>query len=391
MNKIILSVRKLLRIGTGHGASNRGFSLVEILVVVLIMGIMVGVVGSLMGGFITNFEITDDQSIARRRAADVFNILQNPMLYAGMGIPADSFDYYFEEIPVEVGGAPIGGPKGASTSTTHWSGPVSVSEPVSVNGDAGSVLRVVYAVPTGVKYESDSGNEIDAFSEGAPDTATGAFPLNRGQGYVTSITNTLKLSESIKSLVDQGEIVEGEYDVRSYVTFPGIRMHPVLVQEVTGSSQSEIRAVGKIPRQMDSDNDIFRRRNVIRPYHDMYLVRAGVAFVDEHSTFYLADITNSDVTTYSSGQGLDGFRVEGIKAIQFVPTIRSANNQVTGVRVYVLAEGDNAITGRSTTSETYNKLRDPNGKWAHVQFNDEVYYEEFQMQWRTRNIEAPGA
>ncbi|MDR3281278.1 MAG: prepilin-type N-terminal cleavage/methylation domain-containing protein, partial [Synergistaceae bacterium] len=69
----------------------RGFSLVELLVVVLIMGVLVGVVGSLMGGFVANFEMTDDQSIARRRASDVFNILQVPLLNAGLGIPADNF------------------------------------------------------------------------------------------------------------------------------------------------------------------------------------------------------------------------------------------------------------------------------------------------------------
>ena len=122
------------------------------MVVVLIMGVMVGVVGSLMGGFITNFEMTDDQSIARRRASDVFNILHIPLLYAGMGVPADNFNYYFE--PVNAlgtfyGGAPI----------SAWDGPVSVP---SVPGGGNSIMRVVYGIPAGVKQTN--ADDVTEFS-----------------------------------------------------------------------------------------------------------------------------------------------------------------------------------------------------------------------------------
>jgi prepilin-type N-terminal cleavage/methylation domain-containing protein len=77
-----------------HGGAKRGgFSLAEMLVVVLIIGVLIGVVGSLMGGFVANFEMTDDQSITRRRAQDVFNILQTPILNAGLGFPPNLFTY----------------------------------------------------------------------------------------------------------------------------------------------------------------------------------------------------------------------------------------------------------------------------------------------------------
>jgi len=134
-------------------------------------------------------------------------------------------------------------------------------------------------------------------------------------------------------------------------------------------------------------------RNMIRPYHDMYLVRAGVAFVDNNSTFYLADITNN----VNPGNNPDGFRVEGIKAIHFEPASRdvelsdgTTRKHITGMRVYVIAEGDNFITGRNVgTESSASQAFRSEPRWDGLTFDDEMYYEEFQMQWRTRNVEAP--
>ena len=376
---------------TDHRLCNRGFSLVEVLVVVLIMGIVVGVIGSLMGGFIRSFEITDDQSIARRRAADVFNILQNPMLYAGMGIPADSFAYYFEPIN-GVGGAPI----------ENWGGgPISiVSEDLSPV-QSGPVMRVVYTVPAGIKSIDDDVTEFSSESavEKTPDVEKNETPLDPGNGFVT----TPKLLNLVGSSI-QGKISVSDYDVRSYVTFPGIRMHPSVIQAFSETVTTpekpvevEIHLVGKVSRQKDSNEetgDVFADgRNVIRQYHDMYLVRASVAFVDsEDSTFYFADVTNNDVVDFRSVGDLDGFRVEGIKAVHFEPMWRpsSLGDYVIGVTVYVIAEGDNAITGRGSGASPSQTFR-TEARWNGLTFEDEVYYEEFQMQWRTRNIEATGA
>ena len=362
-----------------RGSSNRGFSLVEILVVVLIMGILVGVIGSLMGGFITNFEMTDDQSIARRRAADVFNILQTPLLYAGMGIPADNFDYYFE--PIEVGG--IGGVGGSPIQ--NWpGGPVSIIDTTGATVLRGPIMRIVYTVPAGVKYKGTE--HVLEFSEGAPNTSGGASPLAPGSGFVTA-PRQIDLSGSVGSLVARGEILSNVYDTRSYVTFPGIRMHPAVIY---GTNIAGIEVVGKIPRQIRNISDDVVERNVIRPFHDMYLVRAGVAFVDDNSTFIFADIRDSDITSYSSVGNREGYRVEGIKAIYFEPTDTPLGNHITGVRVYAIAEGDNAITGRHKGSSSLQSLKN-NPRWSSVTFDDDVFYEEFQMQWRTRSIEAPGA
>ncbi len=51
-----------------------GFTLIELLIVVVIMAILVGVAGSLLAGFYNMFDMTTDNTTARRRANDVFNV-----------------------------------------------------------------------------------------------------------------------------------------------------------------------------------------------------------------------------------------------------------------------------------------------------------------------------
>jgi prepilin-type N-terminal cleavage/methylation domain-containing protein len=350
------------------GAKRPGFSLTEMLVVVLIMGVLVGVVGSLMGNFVTNFEITDDQSIARRRAQDVFNILQTPILNAGLGIPPNRFDHYF---------APVSGLGGAPIRT--WDGPIEViPHDASVTSfvateNRGEALRVVYSIHSGVKNVSDA--DITTFSgplgsEAHTElTLTGNAPIGGGDGILIAGAGTNM--------------------VRSYITFPGISMHPEMVTAYDPANM-RLTVYGKTPHA-ESGNDVVSR-DVIRPYHDMFLVKAGLAYVDDNGTFCLYDI-NDDV--FERGDKLptaakadaDGelvYRVEGIKAVRFVREM--SGDTVRGVNVHVLAEGDNAVTGRSSTSFAVQQLRN---RWPEIiNWNDEMYYEDFEMRWRTRNIEA---
>jgi prepilin-type N-terminal cleavage/methylation domain-containing protein len=377
------------------GAGRKGFSLTEMLVVVLIMGVLVGVVGSLMGGFVTNFEMTDDQSLARRRAQDVFNILQTPILNAGLGIPSVSFDYYFGPLDSGVGGAPI----------KTWAGPIEVishnnitsSTRFKATENRGDALRIVYSVYSGVKNVSSE--DIVAFSGKPEDAIT---------------PQTLDLSGNAPVGGD-GIQYAGNNFVHSYVTFPGISMHPEIVTGHDGDT-TKLNVSGKRPHAI-SDDDVLPR-NVIRAYHDMLLVKAALAYVDDNGTFCLYDI-NDD--TFDPGPGVSlrtaasadadiagklVYRVEGIKAVRFVPETSAADGRVTGVNVYVLAEGDNAVTGRTSTSHAVQEVRNrvfPLGSplagaqiWPNSEFdpnkinwNDEIYYEDFEMRWRTRNIEAP--
>jgi prepilin-type N-terminal cleavage/methylation domain-containing protein len=370
-----------------EGAKRPGFSLTEILVVVLIMGVLVGVVGSLMGGFLTNFEMTDDQSIARRRAQDVFNIIQTPILNAGLGIPSNHFDYYFAPLGSGIGGAPI----------RTWAGPIQVishdktsSPRFNATENRGEALRVVYSVHSGVKNVSSV--DIANFS-GTP------------QGDATPVEISLEeYGGTLTGFYIQIASI-GSNSTHSYVTFPGISMHPEMVWKYD-SGTNKLALAGKKPFTVASEDVL--PRNVIRPYHDLLLVRAGLAYVDNSGTFCFYDINDSE---FEPGAGVSlptaaaadiagesVYRVEGIKAVRFVPEI-GADGQVTSVNVYVLAEGDNAVTGRTTTSAAVTALRNrkfPPGSplagkpiWPDIDWDDEMYYEDFEMRWRTRNIEAP--
>jgi prepilin-type N-terminal cleavage/methylation domain-containing protein len=365
-------------------AKRPGFSLTEMLVVVLIMGVLVGVVGSLMGGFVTNFEMTDDQSIARRRAQDVFNILQTPILNAGLGIPSNNFDYFF-------------GPAGVNAPIRTWGGPIEVITH-NTTENRGDALRIVYSVFSGVKNVNSE--DIKDFS-----SLSNVPPGND----VTPVVLFLSSGDLSEGGGDGIQIASsGAYPVRSYVTFPGIWMHPEVVTNYEGSSR-RLTVAGKTPETVSEDViEQTLGRNVIRPYHDMFLVRAGLAYVDNNGTFCMYDI-NDGGDAFELGDSLPTaseadageklvYRVEGIKAVRFVEEVNAADGRVTGVNVYVLAEGDNAVTGRTTASPAVQAVRNrvfPPGSphagewvWPDVNWDDEMYYDDFEMRWRTRNIEA---
>jgi prepilin-type N-terminal cleavage/methylation domain-containing protein len=347
----------------GRGCS--GFSLVEVLLVVLIMGILAGVVGSLMMGFVSNFEITDDQSIARRRAQDVFNILQVPILSAGLGLPTD--DGTSGSAPVNNGHyfGPVGG---RSAPISGWYGPVQViANTFTGRGDA---LRLIYSIPSGVKHVSSE--DVTIFS-GNPSGEKSAVlnvtsPLAGGyEGLTVAVGGTVN-------------------SVHSYITFPGTRMHPVLV---TGTGSGTINVTGMTPRTEAIPSEDVMGKGAIRPFHDIYFVRAGVAYVDDESRFCFADITDTDISggTLPKVSALQraAYRVEGITAMRVVTEV--ADNAVSSVTVFVVAEGDSNITGRKNSSSSPSQ--EFRAKYPGTVFEPEMYYEEFQMRWRTRNIESP--
>jgi hypothetical protein len=191
-------------------------------------------------------------------------------------------------------------------------------------------------------------------------------------------------------------------------------MHPEMATSYGGgggTDHTRLRVSGKKPHIASDDVDVLPR-NVIRAYHDMFLVKAGLAYVDDNGTFCLYEVNGDSFIPgtgagsplpYAASADIAGanerllYRVEGIKAIRFVPEIVAG--RVTGVNVYVLAEGDNAVTGRTSDSPAVRAVRDrvfPAGSplagaqvWPGVTWEDEMYYEDFEMRWRTRNIEAP--
>jgi prepilin-type N-terminal cleavage/methylation domain-containing protein len=357
-----------------RNVKKRGFSLIEIMIVILIMGVLVGVIGSLMGGFVSNFEITDDQTIARRRAQDVFNILQIPIQNAGLGLPADKFDYYFD-----VAGAPAG----AARVRRWW-------EPVSVDSTApgtNNVLRIVYSVPTRLKSKAGTRNFSAKGGEGG--AIVDPIDTNGPQAPNFELTDSANIGQLLNT----------------FVTFPGIHMHPVLVTAVDAAAPS-VTLDGRRPKYAvgrnnhdyieanSSDIDAFLPRNAIYPYHDMFSVKAGVAFVDTASSVFVFadDILSRDITapsaanyTTSLSQVPLGFRVEGVKAIEF-----DGGDLPHTLTVRVVTEGDSADSARKESvqmSAIEKRWKDDKG--FNITFDPAVYYEEFAMSWRTRNVETP--
>jgi prepilin-type N-terminal cleavage/methylation domain-containing protein len=364
-------------------AKRRGFSLTEMLIVVLIIGILVGVVGSLMGGFVTSFEMTDDQTIARRRAQDVFNILQTPILNAGLGIPANRFADYFSTAKDNFGGAPI----------QNWTeGPIQVISH-NTSQDRGNALRVVYSVFSGVKNVSDT--DILNFSSSAVD-GIGKNPSPTELTLSGNVTIVPTIMTGGPAWGGEGIQLAGANTntMHSYITFPGISMHPEIVTGTNNATPPKLQVHGKTPHAV-SDDDVLPR-NVIRAYHDMFFVRAALAYVDNDGTFCLYDINNYDpsngvppmklptVSDVDTNNAAPVYRVEGIKAVRFEPV--TSAGKVTGVNVYVLAEGDNSVTGRRSDTPAVLAVR---SSWPGITWEDDMYYEDFEMRWRTRNIEAP--
>ncbi|MDL2264076.1 type II secretion system GspH family protein [Synergistaceae bacterium OttesenSCG-928-I11] len=363
-------------------ARHGGFSLVELVIVMLLMVIVMGVAASLLYGMMTMYQVTSDQTVARRRAQDVFNILKVSLQNAGIGVPAGNFDYYF------------GGSRswGSDKFISAWDSPVEVSANPKNSGSVkyGDVLKVVYSLPAGLKYE---GKAEYTFSDVNPEDNVADGVLLKFVG--ASFDLVVAPGNPASILPDQ------KGNVRSFITFPGMDTHPLFVEKATaGSDELELTVGGVTPKSKNLPTSLdILARNVIRPYADLYLLHASVAFVDDNSTFYMLDVVEDDPVDPSlptDPAALPGFRVEGIKSIRFLPG--QDKRQIT---VWVLAEGDIADSGRNERSATMNAIKSREFKyrnqdgifeteslWDDVDFDDDVYYEDFFMTWRIRNLQV---
>jgi hypothetical protein len=328
------------------------------------MGILLGAAGTLFGSVLTHFEGMDDRTIARRRARDVFNILKNPALNAGMGIPSKNLDWYFT-----VGGrsAPVSG----------WAEPAYVLSN-DTYGNTGNAFRVIYSMATGAR----NGNaEVGDFST---KTHTGKPSTYVGKAVNTPVTVNLaaapvgNLTVGDLGVIPDNAAGTSPLDTRSFVTFPGVHMSPVLVRQFDQATR-QASLTGNTPYIASED---VMWRNVINPHDEVYMVRAGVAYVDSDSRFCFAEISSRDYQPGHLPKGanlVNGYVIEGIKAIKFE---QGADRR--SLKVTLVAEGDNAISSRRSTA-SLDELR---RKWGDI-FSQEVYYEEFTMSLRTRNLLNP--
>ena len=338
-----------------------GFSLIEILMVVVIMGTVFGVVGSLMSGYFRFSDMAVNVSVAQRRAQDVFSVLELPILDAGVGVPACSFDHYLS----------LGG---VEPPVVAWGSPLSTVSN-DTNPNRGDVLRVVYSAPLGTK---NNGKEVFTFS-----AQEGADPSSK------TYSGPIELTVGVSFDNSPNHIYPERSDTRSFITFAGAHMHPLLV--LSSSSATKLELTGRRPHRSISDKDIYVR-NTIHPYQDVRLLQGAVAYVDRNSVFHLIDVFDKDPSNMpSSSQNLpalspvsldwSGFHVEGIRAIRFE---QDADKRF--LTVHVLAEGD---VGDSAFADDSTRVSDIMNIWSPsvVSLDHNVHYETFKKTWRTRSIQ----
>lgn len=331
---------------------NKGFTLIEILIVIIIMAIVMGVVGSLLAGYMRMSNETADQSVAKRRAIDVFNAMEVPILNAALGIPTSTMAYF-----TTTSG-------GDNPPIATWQAPIEIKNTASYSSTSnqGDVLRLVYSVPSGFK---NGLTVVTVYS------ASNSDP-------VTTSTSDVASSLVLTGTLDMTGIPTN--DTRRYITIPDAYMSPLKVTSVTGST---INVTGKPqPRAVAASGDIslLPPRGEVRPFHDIHLVQAIAAYADNKSVFHTAEVNSADVSATSPDVAYDslGLRVEGIKAVWFESD--AAHRTLT---MRVLAEGERLDQMRKDTTDTRNALK---ARWANVKsWDEQLYYEDFQMTWRMRN------
>ncbi|MDR1019237.1 MAG: prepilin-type N-terminal cleavage/methylation domain-containing protein [Synergistaceae bacterium] len=366
-----------------------GFSLIEVLIVVLIMGIVLGVTGSLLGGFYSMFQASEDQSSARMRAQAVFNILSVPIQGAGIGIPSNDIGSAFTFGAVSFG-------------MRGWRTPLSISRDVP-GATEGNQLRVIYGVPAGLKYvgkEIKGGTQTDIAPDNEDPPQRVSFTRQIGNKQFSSTTGASK--------IDPYDItwVGGSNGATSaLLAFPGTDMMSVMVTDGYPASQSgdAVREVEFETRRLyyeppllnnetDEDRPGFRSRNAntIRTNHDIFLMRGGWAYVDvigRESTFCFLNIYDNDtfdgvtVPPSATDPAFSGFMIEGIAGIWF--DTETGADMWRFVRVEVLAEGDTMDEGRDASRAALE------GKWGPrgVTLRPGVFYEEFSRVFRPRNLQ----
>ena len=329
----------------------RAFTLIETVLVVVIMTILVTVVVTAFGSYLNFYRANRDDTATSRKARDVFNVLEPAILNAGIGVPPTNPGSYFsDDAPVRA-----------------WASPIVISSDAANGKDE---LRVLYAVPTGFK---NGGVPVGDFSSDGNDTN-----LTDVQGVQMKLIGSQSdiLPGALNYMPESGYAADR---ITSYITFPGAYMRPLRITTYNKASKILTLAGKKSNAITRSEDRMPFRRSYVHAYHDVYLVRAAVAYVDSKNVFNflsLYDLDGNDFSTniYSGGK-LSGFRIEGIRAIRFEKA--SDNSSVT---VRLLAEGD------APNSQSLENTKTLAASWG-ITLDTSRHYEEFTRTWRTRNIE----
>jgi prepilin-type N-terminal cleavage/methylation domain-containing protein len=379
----------------------RGFSLIEILIVVLIMGFVLGMTGSLLGGFMNMFDTNENQNVARQRAQDVLTLLSVPLQNAGLGLCATSedLDDGIERIFDGIGSGGSGtdivfGAHGSAkrkryieivnSSTTsdpseHW----------HENATSGDMIRVIYGLPTGVNIlgadeSSSHSGEFDLFDKyskykSPSDTGEVVFYIDK-----TAYPDFEYSSPSDSTILKPWRLHVGDGNTINFCfTFPGMDMMPIKATAVVPATGTDpLKLTGTMKSPLYTASPDFVTQNVIRPNSDLILLRDICAFVDAYKYFGMVEQNGTagpeDWENIGVRSADYGFRVEGIAGIWFEQDINWRYVTVT-----VLAEGD-------VMDERMDGARASlAAKWAPrgVSLVNGVYYEEMSRTFRTRNLQ----
>ena len=142
----------------------KGFTLVELLIVILLGTVIMGSVVGLLFMFITNFEINSDYTAARQRGEMVFTILQEPVLHVSLGMPNTSPDFgnCFDDPAYD-----------PDLELSGWNGPLNI-----INNRE---LQIAYAIPSGVAAVLEY-----TFNQGTAETIDLAGDISSLGGKISS-------------------------------------------------------------------------------------------------------------------------------------------------------------------------------------------------------------
>ncbi|MBN1332580.1 MAG: prepilin-type N-terminal cleavage/methylation domain-containing protein [Synergistales bacterium] len=148
---------------------SRGFTLVEVLIVVVLGVIITAAVIGVLYSFIFSFEQTDDITTARQRGEMVLSILEGPILHAGLGMPS-SLDQF-----------------SGLTLLNTWTSPVEI--PTGVNSGE---IRLVYSVPTEIYQDSEVSFDSGDITLSLKSPSDNDVDLVTDLALVDTISNTTK-------------------------------------------------------------------------------------------------------------------------------------------------------------------------------------------------------
>lgn len=373
---------------TPANSRKRAFTLVEMLIAVMITLIMVGVAGSMLADLVSMHQLTVEQSTAKRRAQDVFNILAPAMRSAGLGVPstksaAERAHYFDNEVDMGWSNAHL----------ASWNGPIEVVGKSSRGEQTpnGDMIRVMYAVPTGIRFSGGSTPDPTDPAQVGPlaGVSTLGFIAARGDAFDRLTDQSAGMGITIDATSDP-------HDPRSLITFPGAHGHPIYVNKEDhfandGTGVLELRAAPPFSGTASDAMTEVLPRGVVYPYSELCMFRASIAYV-ANNTFYLLDIDGEE-DPFADGvpdaSSMSGFRVEGVKAARFF--LSSDSRELTA---WILIEGDSDDAKRSAHNNSVAAVKDrtinvdgsATKLWESVAFDADHYYEDAFMTWRLRNV-----